>query len=76
MTTMNWITGMSRLSTANTRPWPIPGKLNTYSTTTMPPARYRKFSPITWIVGAIAFGSAWTRTICHSGTPFSRAIST
>ena len=54
----------------------MPGKLNTYSTTTIPPARYRKPSPMTWMVGAIAFGSACTSTTRHSGTPLSLAIST
>ena len=73
---MNWITGMSRPPTAFTSPWPMPGKSNTYSTTTMPPARYRKLRPMTWMVGAIAFGRACTSTTRHCGTPFSRAIST
>ena len=51
---MNWITGISRPWTANTSPWQIPGKLKTLSTMTIPPARYRKPSPMTWMVGAIA----------------------
>jgi len=73
---MNWITGISLSVTASTSAWPMPGKLNTSSTITMPPARYRKLRPMTWMVGAIAFGSACTSTTRHSGTPFSLAIST
>ena len=54
----------------------MPGKAKTYSTTTTPPARYRKLSPTTWITGAVALGSAWVTTMRHIGTPLSRAIST
>ena len=53
---MNWMTGMSRSVTALTRPWPMPGKSKTSSTRTMPPARRKKVSPTTWIVGGNGIG--------------------
>src|SRR5438034_285550 len=42
---------MSRLATASTSAWPIPGKPKTYSTTTTPPASQASCSAITWNVG-------------------------
>ena len=55
--------------TALTRLEPMPGKAKTNSTTTIPPARYKKLSPITWTTGTIAFGQGVDGKDAPGGQP-------
>ena len=48
--------GMSRFGTASTSSEPMPGKANTYSTTTTPPASHARLRAMTCRVGAMRVG--------------------